>query len=252
MPMKTKAGIAGKRAHADVARKAGHAAKEKAREDSLREVLVGKLQELYDVEERIVKGLPKLMKKATDPDLREAMDRHTRQTEGHMKRLEEAFRIMEFKPHKRKSEAMEGLADDAEEVIAGTKGAAARDAALIAALRAVEHYEVAGYGAAREWAELVGERQVGELLEETLHEEEETADALADLALSKVNPAAADGADEATAGGGSAIFLGASMVRTLSVDREKIMDDQEEEVVVDSEIEGDEEDDEDDEKEEAK
>jgi ferritin-like metal-binding protein YciE len=158
---------------------------------NLRDLLVTKLQALYDVENQIIKALPKLAKKAGDADLQEAITRHLHQTEGHAERLEQAFGIMEMKMHKMQSGAIRGLSEDADWVVKNTKGKEALDAALIAALRSVEHYEIAAYGAAREWAELIGERQVAELLEETLHEEEEAADALADLALSKVNGKAA-------------------------------------------------------------
>jgi ferritin-like metal-binding protein YciE len=158
--------------------------------DTLDTLLLNKLKTLYDVEIQLVKALPKMVKKSTDAGLKEGFEDHLRQTENHVDRLDRAFKVLGVKPQKLQSEAIRGLIADAEWVIKNVHGEEALDANLIAAAQYVEHYEIAGYGAAFAWAQLLGRTEIAELLEQTLHEEEETADALNDLAAGKINEAA--------------------------------------------------------------
>lgn len=226
MPTKTRTNVGTKGLQRGVHHAAtkARASKKESNTQDLRSVLGMKLQEMHDVEVQIVKTLPKLLKKAKDPDLQEAMAHHLKQTEGHVARAEEACGILGIKPQKGKSAAIRGLAEDTDTALAQSgPGDELTDAVLSAALRAVEHYEIAAYGAMREWAELIGERQISELLEETLHEEEETADALTDLALSKLNAKAA-GDPEGTV---SSIFMGSAVVRASADGNDGAQKDQE-------------------------
>jgi len=153
----------------------------------LSDLLIAKLQALYDTENELIKALPKMARKADDPDLRASFEEHLEQTKEHVQRLEDAFSILEEKPKKLKGEAIRGLVNDASWVMQHVKGAEALDANLIAAAQYAEHYEMAGYGSARQWAEELGQTEIVDLLQKTLDEEKETDQKLSDLAMSKIN-----------------------------------------------------------------
>lgn len=157
------------------------------KEQTLNDLLVIKLQALFDVENQLIKALPIMAKKATDPDLREAFEKHLEQTKGHAERLERAFASLDIPAKKLQGEAIRGLIADAQWVIKNVKGAEALDANLIAAAQYVEHYEIAGYSSALDWAKLLDNSDVADLLETTLGEEQETSDSLTQLAESTVN-----------------------------------------------------------------
>jgi ferritin-like metal-binding protein YciE len=159
----------------------------KIKENTLHGLFLNKLMALYDVENRITKALPKMIKKATDEDLKTAFEDHLTETENHVKRLEQCFELLNMKPKKLTAEAMRGLVDDAEWVIANIQPGPALDAALIAAAQYVEHYEMAGYGSAKEWAGLMEHNDAEELLEQTLEEEKAADEKLNELAKSKIN-----------------------------------------------------------------
>lgn len=154
---------------------------------TLSDLLITKLSVLYDVENQLVKALPKMAKNASDPDLAAGFEEHLTQTKEHVRRLEKAFSLLEVKPKKVKSEAIRGLIDDAQWVIKNVKGDEALDANLIAAAQYVEHYEIAGYGSACSWATNIGQTEVAGLLQETLDEEKATDKKLNDLATSTIN-----------------------------------------------------------------
>jgi ferritin-like metal-binding protein YciE len=161
----------------------------------LRDLLVMKLQALYDTEQELVKTLPKLAKAASDEELKDAFMEHLTQTEGHVTRLERIFERMGEKAKKLKSEAIRGIAEDGAWVIKNVKGGAS-NAALIAAAQYAEHYEIAGYGSAKNWADALGEEEVSSMLEETLEEEKAADEKLSDLALSRINEEAKMGMEE--------------------------------------------------------
>ena len=154
---------------------------------TLQDLLITKLQVLYDVENQLVKALPKMAKNASDSDLSASFEEHLKQTKGHVERLEKAFKLLDIKPKKMKSEAIRGLVEDAEWVIENVQGDEALDANLIAAAQYVEHYEIAGYGSAQSWASEMGHAEVSDLLQETLDEEKAADKKLNDLATSKIN-----------------------------------------------------------------
>lgn len=161
--------------------------KKRAVRTTLRELLETKLKALYDVEAQLVKALPKMAQKATEPSLKKGFEKHLEQTKGQVDRLERAFEMLGTGPKKLTVDAIRGLVADAEWVIKNVHGEEALDTNLIAAARCVEHYEMASYDAAIEWAKALGQDDIAELLGETLKEEQETDEELAALAQSTVN-----------------------------------------------------------------
>lgn len=153
---------------------------------NLHELLILKLQSLYDIESELVKALPKLARAATSYELKEAFESHLTETKGHVTRIEEAMRLLDVKPKKEKVNAIRGIAEDGD-WIAGHTTSAARDAALIAAAQYAEHYEMAGYTAAREWAAMMDHQDVAYLLDTTLLEEQAASEKLAELAHNGIN-----------------------------------------------------------------
>jgi ferritin-like metal-binding protein YciE len=150
--------------------------------NTLQELLVDELRDLYDAENQLVKALPKMAKAATNEKLREGFSEHLEQTKGHVQRLERAFELLDEKPKSKTCKAMKGLVDEGAEAIGLDAPDSVRDADLIGAAQRVEHYEIAAYGTARAFAEQLGEGDVAELLQETLDEEAETDQKLTQLA----------------------------------------------------------------------
>ncbi len=141
---------------------------------NLRELLIQKVNALYDIEKSLVKALPKMAKASKDPDLKRGFTDHLAETKTHVVRLEQVAKILGVKVKALKSEAIRALVKDGEWVIKTVKPAEARDANLARAAQYVEHYEMAGYIAALDWAHTLGESEVADLLQETLEEEEAT------------------------------------------------------------------------------
>ena len=133
---------------------------------ALRETFIEELKDIYDAEKQLTKGLPKMMKAVEHEELKEAFDEHLAQTEAQIERLEKVFEIFGEAPKGKKCKAMQGLLDEAKDLIDEEAG----DAALICAAQKVEHYEIAAYGSLLAWANLLGESDAAELLEETLSE----------------------------------------------------------------------------------
>lgn len=152
----------------------------------MHELLILKLQSLYDIEQELTKALPKLAKAATSEELTEAFETHLEETKGHVARLEEAMRLLDVTPKKEKVAGIRGIAEDGNWV-AGHTSAVARDAGLIAAAQYAEHYEIAGYTAAREWAAMMDHTEVADLLDSTLKEEQAANEKLAELAHNGIN-----------------------------------------------------------------
>jgi len=159
--------------------------------DTFDDLFVEQLQDLYDAEQRLVKALPLMAGAAHNSAVKSAFQQHLRETEQHVTRLEQAFRML-GKPAKSKTcEAMKGLVAEGDEVISAKGDADVKDAALIAAAQRVEHYEIAGYGTARTFAQRLGRKDVAQLLQQTLDEEAATDKKLTTLAEQTVNPKAA-------------------------------------------------------------
>jgi ferritin-like metal-binding protein YciE len=155
--------------------------------ESLRELYVDELRDLWSAETQITKALPKMMKAASSPKLKKAFNTHLKQTERHVKRLERIFKELDESPRGKKCVGMEGLIKEGQELIKEKPEPDVLDAGLIAAAQHVEHYEIAGYGCVRTWARQMGEDRQAELLQETLDEEEQTDQLLTELAESEIN-----------------------------------------------------------------
>jgi ferritin-like metal-binding protein YciE len=164
--------------------------------ESLKELYVEELKDLWSAETQITKALPRMMKAATNPKLKKAFNTHLKQTERHVKRLERIFKELDESPRGKKCVGMEGLIKEGQELIKEKPDADVLDAGLIAAAQHVEHYEIAGYGCVRTWARQMGEDRQAELLQETLDEEEQTDRLLTELAESEINVEAEEGEEE--------------------------------------------------------
>lgn len=160
--------------------------------DSLRELYIDELRDLYNAETQLVKALPKMAKGATNDQLRQAFEEHLRQTSEHVSRLEQIFEQLEEKATGKKCLGMEGLVKEGSETMKEEFEDATMDAAIIGAAQRVEHYEIAGYGTVRDFAQLLGEDEHVSLLEQTLEEEKEADRKLTELAQ-EVNQQAAEG-----------------------------------------------------------
>jgi ferritin-like metal-binding protein YciE len=150
--------------------------------DSLRELYVDELRDLYNAETQLVKALPKMAKASSNAELRQGFEEHLRQTSEHVSRLEQIFGTLGEKPTGKKCLGMEGLVKEGAETMQEDYADAVLDAAIIGAAQRVEHYEIAGYGTVRAFAELMGESEHVSLIEQTLQEEKETDNQLSRLA----------------------------------------------------------------------
>lgn len=164
-------------------------------EQGLKDLYIDELKDLYSAENQLVKALPKMSKAASSDELRQGFEEHLEQTRGHVERLEEIFRSLGESPKGKKCVGMEGLVKEGSEVMEEDFEDAVMDAALIGAAQRVEHYEIAAYGTASEFAKILGESEHVSLLEETLQEEKETDEKLTKLA-EEINPQANETADE--------------------------------------------------------
>ena len=160
---------------------------------TLKDLYIEELRDLYSAENQILKALPKMAKAATAPTLKAAFEKHLTETQGQVKRLETIFKALGEKPTGKTCKAMEGLVEEGSELISEKPAPAVLDAGLIAAAQRVEHYEMAGYGTVRTYAESLGESEAAGLLQETLDEEGMTNKALTKLALTAVNDKALQG-----------------------------------------------------------
>jgi ferritin-like metal-binding protein YciE len=161
--------------------------------ETMEELFLAEIEDLYDAEKRLVKALPKMAEASTSIQLRQAFESHLMQTRGHVERLERVFNEMN-KPAKGETcDAMKGLITEGEKMIDDIDESMLRDAGLIAAANRVEHYEMAAYGSARAFAETLGLAGAVKLLSETLEEEREADEKLTELAKTEINEEALRG-----------------------------------------------------------
>ncbi len=139
--------------------------------ESLQDLLLNELRDLYSAEKQLVKALPKMAKAATHAGLRAAFESHLAETEGHVIRIEEVFRLLQVAPSAKACKAMEGLIAEGEEAIKLKASEPIRDACLIGAAQRVEHYEIAAYGTARAFADALQLHDITALLNSTIQEE---------------------------------------------------------------------------------
>ena len=154
---------------------------------TMEDLFLEEIRDLLDAEKQITKALPKMAKAARSPELSEAFNEHLEQTRGQIDRLERIFSDIGAKSGGVKCKGMEGLLKEGDDMIRLTDPGMVRDAGLISAAQRVEHYEMAGYGAARTFAQLLGREEAADLLDQTLQEEKETDERLTEIAESMVN-----------------------------------------------------------------
>ena len=165
----------------------------------LKDLFLDELAGMYDAENRIVKALPKLAKGATCTKLHDLLLAHLKQTEGHVKKLEQVFELFDAKPTKKTCAATEGIIKEGDQLAADFKGSPAINAALISAAQRVEHYEMAAYGCLHEWAGLLGQHEAAGMLKGILNEEHAANESLKTLARTSTNKEALHGSDKTCA-----------------------------------------------------
>jgi ferritin-like metal-binding protein YciE len=153
----------------------------------LEDLFLDTLKDIYFAEKKILTALPKMAKAAQSRDAKAAFEKHKKETEEHVTRLERVFEIIEEKAAGKKCPAILGMIEEGEEIIKEFKGAPALDAGLISAAQAVEHYEMARYGTLKTWAQELGLSEAAKLLERTLGEEKKTDETLSELAETAAN-----------------------------------------------------------------
>jgi ferritin-like metal-binding protein YciE len=154
---------------------------------ALKDLFIEELTDMYDAEHRILKALPRLIKAATADDLKQGLLLHLKETEGHVKKLQQVFQCFNEKARGRTCTSMMGLLEEADEVATDFRSSPIINAALISAAQKVEHYEMATYGCLREWAGLLGNEEAGSLLQEILEEETAADEKLTELARAGSN-----------------------------------------------------------------
>ena len=178
--------------------------------ESLHDVFVHELRDLYSAERQLIKALPKMAKNAGSPQLADALTNHLHETEGHVGRIEEILKTLGVKSGGVKCKGMEGLIEEGEEVLAMDGDARALDAAMIGAAQRVEHYEIAAYLSAISHAKAQGHTEAARLLEETLKEEKVADEILTEIAQKGM----ADVADTSTMGEAMSVAFPTPPVRT--------------------------------------
>ncbi|MHB1329406.1 MAG: ferritin-like domain-containing protein [Gemmatimonadales bacterium] len=150
--------------------------------ETFHDLYVDEIRDLWSAEKQLLAALPKMAKAASSPELQKAFKQHEEQTEQHVQRLEEICQSLDISPRGKRCVGMDGLISEGKEVISNGFDGSILDAGLIAAAQRVEHYEIAGYGTARSWAEQLGYNEQAQLLQETLDEESATNEILSGLA----------------------------------------------------------------------
>ena len=170
--------------------------------DTLEQLYISELRDLYSAENQLIKALPKMAKAASSDELRNAFEKHLEQTKQHVERLEQIFEQLDESPKGKTCRAMKGLIEEGSEILEEDGEDSVLDAGIIVAAQKVEHYEIAGYGSVRTFATLLGQDEAAELLQSTLDEESDTNENLTQLAENIVNPEALTETQTANAGNG--------------------------------------------------
>jgi len=159
--------------------------------ENLEELFVEELKDLYHAEKQLVKALPKMAKAATSEELRTAFTDHLEQTKHHVQRIEQVFETVDEKAKAKVCKGMQGLIEEGQETMEEDAGEQLADLGLIAAAQKVEHYEIAGYGTMRTFAQILGNQEAVRLLSETLKEEEAADKLLTGISESLLKESAA-------------------------------------------------------------
>ncbi|HLH94899.1 MAG TPA: ferritin-like domain-containing protein [Xanthobacteraceae bacterium] len=158
---------------------------------SLNDLFVHTLQDIFYAEKKITKSLPEMIGKSTNPQLKQALQSHFRETEGHVQRLEQVFKMCGVEPKGIDCPAIDGIIEEADDVVSEASDKDLIDAAVIAAAQAVEHYEITRYGSLIAWARQLGRADCAQTLQLTLDEEKAADKKLTTIAESAVNRKAA-------------------------------------------------------------
>ena len=163
---------------------------------TLHDLFIHELSDVYSAEKQMSKSLPRLARAAANPKLAQAFNTHLEETHGQIERIDQVVERCELKLKRVKCVAMEGLVEEAREVIEEIEKGPVLDAALIASAQKAEHYEIASYGTLCTFAQQIGLEEAARLLKETLNEEKATDEKLTMLATSESNPEAAQEAGQ--------------------------------------------------------
>jgi ferritin-like metal-binding protein YciE len=155
--------------------------------NTLQELFMHELKDIYDAENRIVEALPKMAEAANSAELKNAFRQHLNETQTHITRLERVFRSLGEEPARETCDGIKGVLSEGSDAVSAKGDPAVHDAALIAAAQRVEHYEMAVYGTLRSFAEQLGHNEAATTFQQTLDEEEETDKKLTELAESRIN-----------------------------------------------------------------
>jgi ferritin-like metal-binding protein YciE len=155
--------------------------------ETLEKLYINELRDLYSAENQLLKALPKMAKGASSAELKEAFENHLAETETHVERLEQIFKDLEENPKGKTCHGMKGLIEEGSEILEEEGEESVLDAGIIVAAQKVEHYEMAGYGSVRAFAQLLGQEEAAQLLETTLDEESKANELLNQLAETTVN-----------------------------------------------------------------
>ena len=158
---------------------------------NLNDLFLETLKDVYYVEKKLTKALPKLMKKATEPELKQGLQDHLAETEEHVSRVEEIFTLINKPARAKRCEAIDGITSEADETLEEIEEDDTIDAGIISCAQAAEHYEIARYGTLAAWAKQLGLNDAAKILEQTLGEEKAADKKLSQLALSSANQQAA-------------------------------------------------------------
>jgi ferritin-like metal-binding protein YciE len=167
--------------------------------ESLEDLFVHEIKDLYNAEQQILKALPKMIREASSGELQQALQQHLDQTKGHVERLDQVFHEVGESACGVKCKGMEGIIEEGAEILKEPADDSVKDAGIIAAAQRVEHYEMAAYGTVRTYARTLGHDEAVSLLEETLREEKEADKRLTEIAEGTVNVRASEGNGEAAA-----------------------------------------------------
>jgi ferritin-like metal-binding protein YciE len=155
--------------------------------ETLEKLYINELRDLYSAESQLLKALPKMAKGASSAELKEAFENHLAETETHVERLEQIFKDLEENPKGKTCHGMKGLIEECSEILEEEGEESVLDAGIIVAAQKVEHYEMAGYGSVRAFAQLLGQEEAAQLLQTTLDEESKANELLNQLAETTVN-----------------------------------------------------------------
>ncbi len=155
--------------------------------NTMHQLFIEELRDMYHAEKQLIRALPKMARSASDSNLQQAFTHHLEETEGQVERLEKIFDSLGERTKGRHCEAMEGLIEEAKEIMEETEQGDVRDAAMIVAAQKVEHYEIASYGSLHAMAEAMGHKEAASLIEETLAEEKAADKKLNSIAIGGVN-----------------------------------------------------------------